>query len=105
MSAKSIRVRPAPDPDLPTRVSPTPGLPTWARKPSVYSSPDNMAASSGWTDDKDEEIGSNGSIAGLFVEDDEKVGFIVIQGCEEGYNATEILPMHTPFLMTNLVSA
>ena len=73
MSAKSIWVMP--DPDLPTRASPAPGLPTWARKPSVYSSPDNMAASSGWTDDKDEEIGSNGSIAGLFVEDDEKVGF------------------------------
>ena len=77
MSAKSIWVMP--DPDLPTRASPTPGLPTWARKPSVYSSPDNMAASSGWTDDKDEEIGSNGSIAGLFVEDDKKVCYKEIQ--------------------------
>ena len=50
-----------PDPDLPTRESPTPDLPTWARKPSVYDSPDK--------DNMDEEIGANGSIAGLFMED------------------------------------
>lgn len=53
MSARSIRVSPAPD------------LPKWADKAAGYASPDDM----------DEEIGSNGSIAGLFVEDDEKVGF------------------------------
>ena len=58
MSARSIRVSPAPD------------LPTWAHTPADYASPQR-------TDGMDEEIGANGSIAGLFVEDDEKVGLAI----------------------------
>ena len=48
-------------------MSPAPDLPTWAHTPADYESPQR-------TDGMDEEIGANGSIAGLFVEDDEKVG-------------------------------
>ena len=67
MSARSIRVSPAPD------------LPTWAHTPADYASPQR-------TDGMDEEIGANGSIAGLFVEDDEKVGLfghILPGGCKK----------------------
>ena len=70
MSAKSIKVAPAPGPDLPQ----------WARKPSVYAQPDDM----------DDEIGTNGSIAGLFDEDDETVGFgVTYQNCKS-YNYYEV---------------
>ena len=64
MSARSIRVSPAPD------------LPTWAHTPADYASPQR-------TDGMDEEIGANGSIAGLFVEDDEKVGLQKVQKMED----------------------
>ena len=71
-SVRSIAVSPAPpqDPQRLSSSAPGPDLPVWARKPSVYSSPE-------WIDEKGEEIGSNGSVAGLFVEDGGKVGWEV----------------------------
>ena len=61
---------PTPGPQTLSSSAPGPDLPTWARKPSVYSSPE-------WIDERGEEIGSNGSVAGLFVEDGGKVGLEV----------------------------
>ena len=57
-------------------MSPAPDLPTWAHTPADYASPQR-------TDGMDEEIGANGSIAGLFVEDDEKVGLQKVQKMED----------------------